>query len=633
VRGYSLNKSETNLVLRDGKVFKESANASSKLSARDLYLYLTDSNLKQTMEVSVRNLSLSKRAVILDFYVNIVEGSISITPSWRGTILEKHETEAAYELGYFIRDTRIFFLSEDTRKELSTVIDGMQLLAAISFVRKLKIDGRLLSDSSNLVTQLIQSNKTDNSYATLFVRNLYPYQQEGVDWLCFCVRNGIGTILADDMGLGKTAQLIATICDTIQREPNSCVLIVIPNPLIDNWIREFSFFAPSIVPYVHYGLGRSGLAKDLASQQVVIMPYTTLHNDLSMITEIHFRLAIFDEASMIKNPKSARSISAFSINADVKIAATGTPVENILTDVWTLTELVFPSYLGSLETFRQMYIGKDINATLSRDLGDLEESLRQITLRRMKKDVLEQLPEKMDIHFPISMQEHENQAYTNLISEIRNDASAGGSNMLALINKLQQFTSHPFLINHNLNTSIQALCSASSKFEVFIDYLDKIQSLGEKVLVFATYTKMIDLISVAIKSRFGIESGVIDGRTPNSERQNLIDQFSVSSGFSVLVLHPRTAGMGFNITAASHVIHYSRQWNPALEMQATARAWRNGQKNKVSVYYLFYANTIEEIVDERLRLKQELSDTVISVADEKESDKQLLLNYLEHQPT
>jgi SNF2 family DNA or RNA helicase len=362
------------------------------------------------------------------------------------------------------------------------------------------------------------------------------------------------------------------------------------------------------------------------------MPYTTLHADLSMVTEIRFRLAIFDEASMIKNPKSARSISAFSVNADVKIAVTGTPVENSLTDVWTLTELVFPSYLGSLEKFCQRYIRKDINETLSQDLGELEENLRQITLRRMKKDVLEQLPEKMDIHFPVTMQEQEKNSYTNIISEIRNDASSGGCNMLALINKLQQYTSHPFLLDQSLGTSIQELCSASSKFEVFIEHLDKIQALGEKVLIFATYQKMIDLIVNAVKIRFGIQSGVIDGRTPNAERQNLIDQFSSSTGFSALVLHPKTAGMGFNITAATHVIHYSRQWNPALEMQATARAWRNGQKNKVTAYYLFYADTIEEVVDERLRLKQELSDTVISVADEKESDKNLMLNYLEYEP-
>lgn len=620
---------ETNLVLRDGRIFKENASTSSALNARELYSCFTNRESTQSMEDAVRSLSPSKRAVNLDFSVDVIDSSITINPSWRGEPLGRHETETACELGYFIRSGRLIFLSEDTRQELRTVKVGMPLTASISFVRKLKGEDRLQSNPGDIVRRLMKSFEAVDGHAAFFRRSLYPYQRDGVDWLCFCVRHGIGTILADDMGLGKTAQLIATICDTMEREPKSSVLVVIPNPLIDNWLREFSFFAPEIVPYVHYGQGRSGLSADLASERVVIMPYTTLYSDLSMVTEIRFRLAIFDEASMIKNSKSARSISTFSVNADVKIAVTGTPVENSLTDVWTLAELVFPGYLGSLESFRQMYIGKDISNTLSRDLGDLEESLRQITLRRMKKDVLGQLPEKMDIHFPVTMQEYERSSYSNLISEIRDDASSGGGNMLALINKLQQFTSHPFLLDQSLGTSVHALCAASSKFEIFIDHLDKIQVLGEKVLIFATYQKMIDLIADAVKSRFGIEAGVIDGRTPNNERQGMIDQFSLSSGFAVLVLHPRTAGMGFNITAATHVIHYSRQWNPALEMQATARAWRNGQKNRVSVYYLFYADSIEEVVDERLRQKQELSDTVISVADNKESDKHLMLNYLE----
>ena len=158
--------------------------------------------------------------------------------------------------------------------------------------------------------------------------------------------------------------------------------------------------------------------------------------------------------------------------------------------------------------------------------------------------------------------------------------------------------------------------------------LDAIAESGEKVIISDTFHKAIDLIRSAICEKHSKTAGIIDGRTPNEERLPLIDRFSTSSGFDVLLLHPRTAGMGLNITAATHVIHYCRQWNPALEAQATARAWRNGQKSVVSVHYLYYADTIEEMIDERLRLKQALSDKVVTVTENKETDKQLMLDYL-----
>ncbi|WP_199776041.1 DEAD/DEAH box helicase [Pseudoalteromonas sp. T1lg10] len=247
----------------------------------------------------------------------------------------------------------------------------------------------------------------------------------------------------------------------------------------------------------------------------------------------------------------------------------------------------------------------------------------------MKKDVLEQLPEKLDIHIPVSLGETEKSAYDNIIEEMQNDASNGCPSILPLINKLQQYTAHPALVHTMIPSDIHSLSKHSAKFELMMIKLDAIAKVGEKVIIFATFQKVIDLVKGALKEKYGIVAGVIDGRTPNGERQPMIDDFSSSCGFDVLILHPKTAGMGLNITAATNVIHYCRQWNPALEEQATARAWRNGQKSVVSVYYLFYANTIEETIDERIRLKQKLSERVVSVAENKETDKQIMLAYLE----
>jgi SNF2 family DNA or RNA helicase len=331
----------------------------------------------------------------------------------------------------------------------------------------------------------------------------------------------------------------------------------------------------------------------------------------------------------LKNPSSGRSLAARRLDVAASVAMTGTPVENSLIDVWALCDLVFPGFLGNEQDFRSRYVHRELAETLNADLHELESSLRQITLRRMKKDVLTQLPEKMDIHRAVTAGDRERSAYESIIEEMQLDAAKGGGGMLPLINKLQQFTAHPALLDTSIPHDVSSLCLHSSKFELLMMELDGIEKSGEKVIIFATFQKVIDLLSKAVWEQYGITPGVIDGRTPNEERQPLIDRFSASSGFDVLLLHPKTAGMGLNITAATNVIHYCRQWNPALEAQATARAWRNGQKSVVSVYYMYYADTVEEMIDERIRLKQQLSEQVVTVADYKETDKQLMLEYLE----
>jgi SNF2 family DNA or RNA helicase len=415
----------------------------------------------------------------------------------------------------------------------------------------------------------------------------------------------------------------------LEKNPNSKILIVVPNPLLDNWVRELSFFAPSIIPYLHYGNQRRGVVSAFDNSNVIITPYTTMSSDIAMFEDMYFDLGLFDEASMLKNPNSGRSLSARRLDLGVSVLMSGTPVENSLMDAWALTDLVFKGFLGSESDFKNTYVHSDISETLDKNLEELEDSLRQITLRRMKKDVLKQLPEKLDIHTAVSLGEKEAARYDSIIDEMKNDAKNGGGGILPLINKLQQFTAHPALLDSSIGHDVRTLKSHSAKFELLILQLDKIASTNEKVIIFATFQKAIDLIQGAIKERYVVLPGIIDGRTPNEDRQPLIDGFSASKGFDVLLLHPKTAGMGLNITAATNVIHYSRQWNPALEEQATARAWRNGQDSVVNVYYMFYANTIEEKIDERLRLKRQLSDRVVSVTDDKETDKQIMLAYLE----
>jgi SNF2 family DNA or RNA helicase len=572
---------------------------------------------------------VSKRPAQIQFIFKILP-----TPSFilyfRGNPLDEGQTNALVKHGYFIIDgRRVCFLSSRVNEYLGEAFGDLSLPRLIKLLRSLFYDGLISKVPSDLLEQLRVNQNKVSQHKKLFVQSLYPFQEQGVNWLSFCFENGVGTILADDMGLGKTAQVIALCCDVIEKNPNSKILIVVPNPLLDNWVREFCFFAPSIIPYLHYGNQRRGVVSAFDKSNVIITPYTTMSSDIAMFEEMYFDLGLFDEASMLKNPKSCRSLCARCLDIGVSVLMTGTPVENSLMDVWALTDLVFKGFLGSEKDFKNTYFHSDISETLDKNLEELEDNLRQITLRRMKKDVLKQLPAKLDIHKAVSLGEKETGLYDSIIDEMKSDANSGGGGILPLINKLQQFTSHPALLDLSIGHDVKTLKSRSAKFELLIIQLDKIASVNEKVIIFATFHKAIDLIQGAIKERYSVLAGIIDGRTPNEERQPLIDDFSISNGFDVLILHPKTAGMGFNITAATNVIHYSRQWNPALEEQATARAWRNGQDKAVNVYYMFYANTIEEKIDERIRLKQQLSDRVVSVTDDKETDKQIMLAYLD----
>ena len=569
----------------------------------------------------------SKRPAEIRFHFHI-DPSPQFSVSFKSEFLNSEQLNALKFQGYFIvNNKRVHFVNPVIKDYIDTAFSELHLPSLIKLLRTLSQEGLCEQLPSDFIETLRAKNQRTAHHDKLFVQELYPYQKQGVDWLSFCVDNGVGTILADDMGLGKTAQIIALCCDTLEKNPNSKILIVVPNPLLDNWKREFAFFAPSIEPYIHYGNTRRGVSSALSKHDVVVTPYTTMASDIAMLEELYFDLVVFDEASMLKNPISGRSIAARRLDSGVCVAMSGTPVENSLLDAWALSDLVFPRYLGSQEDFKSRYVHRDLSETLNSNLEELEASLRQITLRRMKKDVLEQLPEKLDIHLPVSQTESEKSAYNNIIEEMQNDTD--GSGILPLINKLQQFTAHPALINPEAPTDLRSLAAQSAKFELMLLKLDAIALSGEKVIIFATFQKAIDLVKSAIKEKYGIVADVIDGRTPNEERQPLIDEFSSSEGFDVLILHPKTAGMGLNITAATHVIHYCRQWNPALEEQATARAWRNGQKSVVSVYYMYYADTIEETIDERIRLKQQLSDQVVSVADDKDTDKQIMLAYLE----
>jgi len=581
----------------------------------------------QNNEISVANtfelLKVRKKPVTICYLPNTEMDGLQIQPTVKNITLDEYQANSIIRHGYFIdQNSKLFTVLNEDVSTLKSVFSEVTLTGKLKKIAELRSDGELADSTENLVDSLVkyQDGLLDIEEKGVLKHKLYPYQRYGVHWLLHCCINNLGTILGDDMGLGKTAQIIALIAESFNNKIIDRAMIIVPNSLLENWKREFEFFCPSIVPYLHYGNLRTGLAEVLSPYKVVILPYSVMSSDIEMLVDVDVSLLVFDEASLLKNPDSARSIAASRINAQTKIAMTGTPVENNLLDIWSLSNIVCPSYLGSKEAFTERYIERDIQSTLDNDLRGLEISISQIMIRRMKVDILDDLPEKIDIHQPILMPLDERIEYDQIVSDIRN-SDIEGSNVLVEITKMQKFTSHPTLTDEMPSKyNLSQLLKRSAKLERLFELLEEISDRSEKVLIFANHHATIDLLKSSVKEKFGVDAYSIDGRIDPMERQNTIDLFSSIDGFTVLILNPKTAGMGLNITSANHVIHYSRQWNPALEEQATARAFRNGQTKDVNVYYLYYVDTIEEIIDERLRLKRQLADNVVSVVDSKNSE-------------
>jgi len=443
--------------------------------------------------------------------------------------------------------------------------------------------------------------------------DLYPYQATGLKWLLNMHDKQKGALLADDMGLGKTAQVIALIANGMREGKLRQTLIVVPNSLLANWLREIKKFTNGITPYVHWGAGRVGFIQLLRNERVILTTYSTVVNDLSLFQEFAFDMLVCDEASLLKNNTSARANAINSLKFAFSILITGTPFENAMTDLWSLTNIIDNDFLGTETDFNRMYANKRLDELTAKEIADVENKVTKIMLRRLKEDVLEDLPEKIDIHTALTPTSEEIGKYKEIVADIR---AASEDRALALIAHLRKFTSHPALYEGEvLEMSFKELVKKSAKFSHLARILDEVLKSKEKALVFANHVDLLSAMQVQCELYYGVPCFKIDGSIEINQRQSVIDDFQAVEKGALLFLNPITAGMGLNITAANHVIHYSRQWNPALEAQATARAFRNGQTKSVNAYYLYYADTIEEIIHERINLKSDVSSSLVRATE------------------
>jgi SNF2 family DNA or RNA helicase len=449
---------------------------------------------------------------------------------------------------------------------------------------------------------------------------LYPYQRDGWLWLGFIMREQLGGLLADEMGLGKTLQVISALRDPGGEVAAGGALVIAPGSLLENWIREVAKFCPDFRAYKHQGAMRTGSPSDLKGFDLVVTSYDTVIRDLSLLKMIEWNVVILDEAQNIRNPNALRTKSVKEISRRVGLAVTGTPVENRLRDLWSIMDFAVPGYLGDLNNFESSYVD-DVDAASA-----LEPLISPLMLRRRVADVATDLPQRIDIPEFLEMSEAEASAYEGVRREVFEEY--GKAATLVSLGRLRQFCTHPDIIA----APSRAPNVGFSKFDRLMELLDEIFSRREKALVFTSYTKMADLISEMAVRTFGVMAATLDGRLAIDERQQLIDRFSMHDGPAVLILNPRAGGSGLNITSANHVIHYNPEWNPALEDQASARAYRRGQELPVTVRRLIYAGTVEEAMDERLHRKRNVAEAAIIGTGGQDEDYADILEALQRSP-
>ncbi len=449
--------------------------------------------------------------------------------------------------------------------------------------------------------------------------SLFPYQAQGIQWMWDTVSRTRGLILADEMGLGKTLQIIALLL--ISRPPyTSPALIVCPTSLIANWIREIEKFAPSLSVAVHRGPYRTGVYSGLQKTNVVVTTYDTLVNDIAIFSAFEWSWFICDEAQAIKNPDSNRRQAVVKILRRNTIPMTGTPVENTLLDLWSLIDFAIPGILGCRTEFERCYP----------DTLDSANALGAVTdpviLKRRVIDVAGDLPDRINIDVPIELDTNLAEHYCKVREQTLARYPVAGALVATL--QLQLVCAHPWLrqvkpVDDEEFAEIDRatdLPLMTPKMERTVELLREAFVNGRKVLIFALFNRVGDLIQEAGSELPTAYWGAINGSTSQADRQKIIDEFSAHEGPGCLVLNPKAAGAGLNITAATVVIHYTPVWNPALEAQASARAHRRGQTMPVSVYRLYYESTVERVMLDRSAWKQELGNEIMPLSTRDKED-------------
>ncbi|WP_431943864.1 SNF2-related protein [Micromonospora marina] len=453
-----------------------------------------------------------------------------------------------------------------------------------------------------------------------FTGTLRPYQRRGLAWLAFLQSLGLGGILADDMGLGKTVQLLALLAgDPPEAGPT---LLVCPMSLVGNWQREAAKFAPGLRVHVHHGAERArgeGFAAAVQEADLVLTTYSVAARDAFELAGVDWYRVVVDEAQAIKNAATRQAEAVRSLPARHRVAVTGTPVENRLADLWSIMQFANPGLLGPAATFRKRF------AEPIERHGDAEvaERLRRITgpfvLRRLKTDptIITDLPEKLEMEVVCNLTAEQAALYRAVVDDMMakiesSDGIERRGLVLATMTRLKQVCNHPAQLLHDGST----LDGRSGKLERLDEIVDEVLAAGEKALLFTQYAEFGGMLRGHLSARTGREVLLLHGGVGKAERDAMVTRFQSPQGPPLFVLSLKAGGTGLTLTAANHVVHVDRWWNPAVEDQATDRAFRIGQRRRVQVRKFVCAGTVEEKVAAMIADKRSLARSVVGSGEQ-----------------
>lgn len=441
---------------------------------------------------------------------------------------------------------------------------------------------------------------------------LREYQKTGFKWLFTLARYGLGGILADDMGLGKTLQVIAFLLAKKQ-SADKPALVVTPTSLLYNWLDEIARFAPSLTCLVISGAKseRQKNLRDLPNVDVVITTYNTLKRDVDEYKDNVFRYCFLDEAQHIKNPNTQNAKAVKMLRTDGYFALTGTPIENTLTELWSIFDFLMPGYLFSHRVFKERFEAPIVKNGDERAAKELSRHIAPFILRRMKRDVLRELPEKIETTMRNEMTSAQQKIYAGYFAraqkEFEAELAARGFEqsrikILSILTRLRQICCHPSLF-------LADYAGGSGKLDMLREIVADVTDGGRRVLIFSQFTSMLALIQGEL-DKMGLSYFYLDGKTPALERVTMAKSFNGGEK-SVFLISLKAGGTGLNLTGAEAVVHYDPWWNPAVEEQATDRAYRLGQNNRVQVFKLITKDTIEENIFFLQQKKKALIDQMI----------------------
>lgn len=445
---------------------------------------------------------------------------------------------------------------------------------------------------------------------------LRDYQKAGYDWLNFLAETSFNGILADDMGLGKTLQTLSALQKMKDKKLKDPFLVIVPTSLVFNWKAEAEKFVPNMKVQIHHGVKRDkkNFDKVCKENDLIITTYGVIKNDLELFTSKNFEYIVLDEAHVIKNPTSIGAKSVFALKSNNRLVLSGTPIQNNLTELWSLFNFLNPGYLGSYDFFKENFVSPIEKGEDSSVADSLRKLINPFLLRRTKKVISSELPEKTEMVLRSSFSSEEEELYNNWKEyyrhEINNAIDAKGMNgakikILEGLMKLRQLCLHPKLVDSEYE-------GKSSKFDLLMMEIRKVLNEGHKVLVFSSFVKMLSLVEEEFKKK-GMNYSYLDGKTKN--REEVVENFQNSEEAQAFLISIKAGGVGLNLTSADYVFIIDPWWNPAVEAQAMDRAHRIGQENKVFVYKMIAEETIEEKILKLQESKKKLVNDLI-VEDE-----------------